>query len=175
VKDTQVAWQAMLHQLLAQLRSDLPLPRCLLVVGLLRRMEVFTEAELRLKFLQARDSWLCSQLEVIPKGKDHLNRTIELSRQHLFAIATQYRAAFSDDPTRATNNEGAIFHGWLTQKVYFLNLPSSIKRLIIFFSEDFSVRGNFGSRLVSSGRIGILRFIAKPVYVLWTFFSQSRC
>lgn len=120
VKDTQVAWQAMLHQLLSQLRSDLPLPRCLLVVGLLRRMEVFTEAELRLKFLQARDSWLISQLETVPRGKDHLSRTIELSRQHLFAIATQYRAAFSDDPTRATNNEGAIFHGWLTEKVIFI-------------------------------------------------------
>ncbi|XP_059477549.1 conserved oligomeric Golgi complex subunit 8 [Neocloeon triangulifer] len=117
VKDTQIAWQAMLHQLLSQLRSDLPLPKCLLVVGLLRRMEVFSEAELRLKFLQARDSWLCSQLESVPKDRDHLSRTVELSRQHLFAISTQYRAAFSDDPTRATNNEAAIFHGWLTQKV----------------------------------------------------------
>jgi conserved oligomeric Golgi complex subunit 8 len=88
-------------------------------------MEVFTEAELRLKFLQARDSWLISQLETVPRGKDHLSRTIELSRQHLFAIATQYRAAFSDDPTRATNNEGAIFHGWLTEKVTKI-LPFSL-------------------------------------------------
>lgn len=56
----------MLHELLACLRQDLQLPRCIQIVSLLRRMEVFTESELRLKFLQARDTWLKSSLAAIP-------------------------------------------------------------------------------------------------------------
>ncbi|KAF4529092.1 hypothetical protein B566_EDAN018223 [Ephemera danica] len=119
VKDTQTAWRALLQQLLAQLRTELPLPRCLLLVGLLRRMDIFSEAELRLKFLQARDSWLRALLEAVPRNSpvEHLTRTVELSRQHLFAIITQYRAAFSDDPTGSGGNESAILHGWITEKV----------------------------------------------------------
>lgn len=57
----------MLHQLLAQLRHDLSLPKCLEIVGHLRRMGIFTESELRLKFLQTRDCWLQKCLKAIPK------------------------------------------------------------------------------------------------------------
>ncbi|XP_069689889.1 conserved oligomeric Golgi complex subunit 8 [Periplaneta americana] len=125
VKDVEVAWLSMLHQLLAQLRTDLQLPRCLQVVGYLRRMELFSEAELRLKFLQARDTWLQNFLSAIPKedANHHLSKTIELSRIHLFNIVTQYRAIFSDDdpilplPKDQNINESAIFYSWITEKV----------------------------------------------------------
>ena len=55
----------------------------------------------------------------------HVLKTVELSRVHLFDIATQYRAIFTDeDPLVLANqdpntNESAIFHSWVIQKVFY--------------------------------------------------------
>lgn len=57
----------MQSQLLASLRASIQLPACLRVVGFLRRMETFSPTELRLRFLQARDTWLTSVLSAIPR------------------------------------------------------------------------------------------------------------
>lgn len=56
----------MLSQLLSQLTTDLSLSKCLQVVGYIRRMQAFLPSELKLKFLQARDSWFKSILDDIP-------------------------------------------------------------------------------------------------------------
>lgn len=56
----------MLNQLLAQLKTDLQLPKCLQIIGYIKRMQAFTEPELRLKFLQLRETWLRNLLQDVP-------------------------------------------------------------------------------------------------------------
>lgn len=58
----------MLMQLLGQLKTDLQLPKCLQVFGYLRRMQAFSNSDLKLKFLQARDAWLNGLLAGIPNN-----------------------------------------------------------------------------------------------------------
>eukprot|EP00088_Acartia_fossae_P002220 TRINITY_DN10883_c0_g1_i1.p1 TRINITY_DN10883_c0_g1~~TRINITY_DN10883_c0_g1_i1.p1 ORF type:complete len:655 (+),score=138.28 TRINITY_DN10883_c0_g1_i1:26-1990(+) len=117
----------MLQQLLAQLRSSIQLPQCLKVISYLRRLEVFKENELRLKFLQARETWLHSVTNAVPRDDPyiHLTRTMEVMRVHLYDIVTQYRAIFSDDTFTLDTQESdtlqcdnrLLFSSWLSRKI----------------------------------------------------------
>ncbi|ETN66110.1 hypothetical protein AND_002112 [Anopheles darlingi] len=134
------AWHTMLMQLLGQLRTDLQLPKCLQVVGYLRRMQAFSPAELKLKFLQIRTGWLRELLVAIPTddAQQHLTKTIEVTRVQLFNIITQYRAIFPDDdiggepapvPLATSHDilelrggpmvcdERKVFHSWLLDQI----------------------------------------------------------
>lgn len=123
----------MLQQLLALLRAPIQLPQCLKVISYLRRMDIFEESELRLKFLQVRETWLQSVTNAVPRDDPyiHITRTMEVMRVHLFDIVTQYRAIFSDDsimldtPTQPCDNR-LLFSSWLSRKIQeFLNILES--------------------------------------------------
>ncbi|KAH1019577.1 hypothetical protein HUJ04_009371 [Dendroctonus ponderosae] len=166
--DVNRAWLLMLHQLLNQLKQDVALPRCLQIVGHLRRMEVFTELELKLKFLQARGHWLDLCLKYIPKDDvdHHLTKTVELTRINLFNIITQYRAIFSDGESVPTSslkgviNENMIFFTWINARISdFLEVlegdlksVSSVESLLdqcMYFGLSFSKVGcDFRSLLI---------------------------
>lgn len=124
VADIEKIWWILLCRLVGQLRSDLPLPKCLQVMGHLRRMDVLTPLELKLKFLQARDHWFQSQISAIPNDDPatHLSKVIELSRTHLFNIITQYKAVFAEEDSVIISSvqnfdDIPILQAWINNKV----------------------------------------------------------
>ena len=150
----------MLKQLLQQLKTNLQFNQCLKIIGIIRRLDVFTESELRVKFFQLRDTWFQSLLSNIPTTDPfhHITKTIEENRIHLFDIITQYRAIFSDETDSANDsinykqkldsfttssssnntNEAKLFYCWLQQK---------IKNFLAVLSRDLKM--GVGNRLDS--------------------------
>lgn len=194
VTEVQSGTRLMLNQLLAQLRSPLALPQCLKVIGLLRRLDVFTESELRLKFLQARDAWFTGILKNIPKEDpyQHIIKVVEASRVHLFDIVTQYRAIFSDDDSRFglgdyEINEQAIFYGWILHKVnHFIQLVKkdlecglgsnleSVLAQCMFFGQSFSrIGADFRNLLIPLFQKAALVQYEKDVRVANIRFDET--
>uniref|UniRef100_UPI00358EE0E7 conserved oligomeric Golgi complex subunit 8 n=1 Tax=Myxine glutinosa TaxID=7769 RepID=UPI00358EE0E7 len=119
VVDVRASSQLLLSQLLQQLRGPVTLPACLRVVSYLRRLDALRDTELRLKFLQVRDAWLEAMLSAIhhEDPHQHLVKSIEACRVHLFDIVTQYRAVFADDEAGDSAQATAVFHGWMSRRV----------------------------------------------------------
>ncbi|KAM7542641.1 hypothetical protein Aperf_G00000016988 [Anoplocephala perfoliata] len=116
----EISGQLFSH-LCKQLRQPITLPVCLKVVIYLRQLEVFSEQELRLNFLQSRGICIKDQMEIAlakPIGIMNFDpklanltsyqqseykafirtmRRIEVTRVQLFDSITQYRAIFADD------------------------------------------------------------------------------
>lgn len=181
----------MLQQLLAQLRADLQLPKCLQVVGYLRRMQAFSAAELRLVFLQSRDAWLTRILAAIPAADPlhHLTKTIELTRVNLFTILTQYKATFADADVAAAvaadatgvestllsagadvdaGSHGAhMFHAWLTAKIdtFLGTLESDLMAASATIDSIDTVLGQCMYFGLSFSRVGVdFRGLMAPIF-----------
>ncbi|XP_068144232.1 conserved oligomeric Golgi complex subunit 8 [Drosophila tropicalis] len=181
VRSVEALWHTMLVQLVAQLRLDLQLPKCLQIVGYLRRMQAFGDNELKLKFLQARDSWLTACLEAIPvkDAQQHLTKTIELTRINLFNIITQYRAIFpqeeeQEDTRSSANykplygvscNGDRLFQAWLHQKInaFLYTLETDLQRCVSSIETVLGQCMYFG---LSFSRVGAdFRGLMAPIFV----------
>eukprot|EP00128_Syssomonas_multiformis_P017487 Colp12_sorted_trinity150504_noHs@31980 len=168
----------MLSQLLQQLRGNIALPDCLRVVGYLRRLEHFSEAELRVCFLHARGSWLHSVL----KGLDtkapytYLNKLTDVYRTHLFDIVTQYRSVFHDEAAPAGNlaggeqleeePEGTLLHVWASRQIQcFLDVLRTSLPLVEEGALLSSLLGSCMYFGMSLGRVGLdFRPLVAPVF-----------
>ncbi|XP_005184797.1 conserved oligomeric Golgi complex subunit 8 [Musca domestica] len=178
VHSVESLWHTMLVQLVAQLRTDLQLPKCLQIVGYLRRMQAFGTNELKLKFLQARDSWLSASLKAIPMddAQQHLTKTIEVTRVNLFNIITQYKAIFPDEdnmeltqndkPLQGVSCDGErLFQSWLHEKIsdFLKTLEMDLQRGITSFDTVLGQCMYFG---LSFSRVGAdFRALMAPIFV----------
>ncbi|XP_063729109.1 conserved oligomeric Golgi complex subunit 8-like [Symsagittifera roscoffensis] len=134
--DVEKLKQVMLQQLFQQLKGNVQLPVCLKLIGYLRRMELYREDQLRMKFLQARGSWLRNIIKSVPKTDPytHITKVIELNRVHLFDVVTQYRALFANEEqvfivNVSSTNLRNIFNSWILSRVseFLLMLREDLK------------------------------------------------
>ena len=162
----------MLTQLLSELKTDLTLPKCLQIVGFLKRMQAFSTLELKLKFLQIRDNWFKEILAAILKNDPyhHLIKTIELTRVNLFNIITQYKALFDDESdTRDTATMiHLMFSSWIHEKVedFLKTLEADLISSNCNLMDIGSVLGQCMYFGVSFSRIGVdFRAQCAPIFI----------
>ncbi|XP_002123181.2 conserved oligomeric Golgi complex subunit 8 [Ciona intestinalis] len=199
IGDVQRTTQLMLEQLLNQLHSTLSLPACLKTVGFIRRLDCFSEVELRVKFLQARNSWLDGLLAVVPSGGgeleafERITRIIEVCRVHLFDIVTQYRAIFTDDMDVYLVNKSEdassanIFYCWMNYRVncFLKSLDESLEigvgtRLdsllgqCMYFGQSFSrVGADFRNLLIKKFHKVYLKIFTEGIEVSTRHFHTN--
>uniref|UniRef100_A0A7I3ZXT4 Conserved oligomeric Golgi complex subunit 8 n=1 Tax=Physcomitrium patens TaxID=3218 RepID=A0A7I3ZXT4_PHYPA len=118
--DVKQTTQALLAQLLQRLKSNIPLPECLRVIGYLRRLAVFNEHEIRLQFLRCREAWLVGIIDDLDRSNpyEYLKRMADCHRVHLFDVVMQYRAIFSDDTSgHEENTDGGLLYSWAMHRI----------------------------------------------------------
>ena len=106
----QVIKERMLVQLISLLGGSVKLPLAMRVIGFLRRMELFSDTELKIVFLNQRNVYLNFQLDQIQSSdpSEYLKRYIEVSRETFFDILTQYSAIFTDSHSSFSNSDSIL-------------------------------------------------------------------
>jgi hypothetical protein len=92
------------------------------VVGLLRRLRVLDERELRFAFMQARDAYLDSKLAALPAAgagagdaAAYAKRYVDTLRDQLFDMTTQYRACFAT--AAGDGADDGVLPGWMALRI----------------------------------------------------------
>lgn len=201
LRDIETSSEWMLSQLLGKLRGQITLPECLKVVGFIRRMAVYSESELRLKFLQAREFYFDSVLsstsrnqiaqgDVDGRGGDGdayalLCRVTELTRVSVFDTVTQYRALFSDDDVFLSGGGGAatlshisyrqIFSAWIFKRVeiYKITLKNTLAREEL---EEQALDSLLGQVMYFGQSLGRVGFDFRPQFLpIFTSVILRKC
>ena len=164
--DVEHCARQMLANLLQQLQADVQLPACLRIIGYLRRLEAFTELQLRVQFLQARDSWFQKVLDAVPSADayTYITKTVEASRVHLFDIITQYKAVFSHVTDVSQDQSSGLLAGWVLERVskFLVMLDANLPRLTDRINSILSQCMHFA---LSLGRVGIdFRLLLPPLF-----------
>ncbi|GAB5585352.1 hypothetical protein Unana1_00252 [Umbelopsis nana] len=178
----------MLIQLITLLRGPIKLPTAMNVIGYLRQMSSFeTENELRLLFLRCRGDYLNQRLEHVKKisaidtdgktdwqrlGRDsfeYLKQYVDVIREQVFEIITQYSAMFSDDgklyggqEESAQGNTSQLLTAGATLADYVIFVLDQMRRTIdehLVNIKDISQLSSLLTQLMycgmSLGRVGL--------------------
>ncbi|KAJ3045698.1 conserved oligomeric Golgi complex component [Rhizophlyctis rosea] len=137
-KEVMDSAQAMLSQLIALLRGNVKLPLCLTVIGYLKKMNVYSDAELRIVFLQQRDAFFQDLINDIKEtdSADYLKKYVELSRVHFTDIVVQYRNIFADSVPFSSSDDSLPpdpFHlptPYATQSILSSYVSEMIRRFL---------------------------------------------
>lgn len=110
--------------LLNELKKPCQLPTCIKLVSLIKKLALFDEVGIRLKFLSYRDIYLESVLKGIPSSPPlmHLSRFVDAAKVNMFDIATQYKAIFPTTGGHLKSNECDVYQSkilasWLQFRV----------------------------------------------------------
>ncbi|KAI8641488.1 Dor1-like family-domain-containing protein [Parasitella parasitica] len=152
----------MLVQLISHLRKPIRLAAAMNVVGFLRRMDAFdSETELRMVFLRCRHDFLQQRLARLkrdisdePRQRsadafEHLKKFIDVMREQMFEIGTQYISIFS-------NEQGTLLSDYM---VHVIELIKTCLDTHLPMIDDTSALASLLTQLqycgMSLGRIGL--------------------
>ena len=151
----------MRDQLHQNLRSNIKVHQCLENISFLRRLEVYSDTELRVIFLKSRNAWFHSQWERLStkNAYSYLSKLIDFTRDHLYEVITQYRVIFADssstlssEETGDTQNDATVLSSWVIHQVgQFLE---ELRRHLPRIQEGSSIR-NLMDLSISISRVGV--------------------
>lgn len=161
-QQVQASSDLMLVQLISHLRKPIRLAAAMNVIGFLRRMDVFeTETELRMVFLRCRHDFLQQRLVRVKRdisedirqrsvdAFEYLKRLIDVMREQMFEIGTQYISIFS-------NEQGTLLSDYM---VHITGLIKTALSTYLPMIEDTSALTSLLTQLqycgMSLGRIGL--------------------
>lgn len=126
--------RVMMEQLLEKLQTNIQLAECLRLVGYLRRLNVFDEAEMKRSFLERRGMWIKGSLRELHSNNayEYLKKLTDVYRVQLFDVVMQYKAIFSKDAKNKDSLQGNDpLYSWSFKRIlyYMSELQDNLTRL----------------------------------------------